>query len=359
MEINAAFNQGIVYRNPNSFFRYCGWPSVCCDGDGVLYAVCSGFRAAHICPFGKTLLFKSFDNGHTWSIPMVINDTWLDDRDVGIIWLGGSSLLVSWFSHPTEAYLNRYGNHIRNTWGGSAGVLDQYPTIPEEHGKGGSFVRVSHDGGMTWGETVQLPVSTPHGPIVLKDGTIFYLGKEHYSEGAETPHVISVWVSSDEGMTWSKRGELSPPEGTNWNNFHEPHVVELDNGRLIGIIRAQGPEVAYHFTMYQSISDDGGRTWSDMVPLGVCGSPPHLIKHSSGALVLVYGRRAEPFGERALVSRDNGETWEDDYIISETTPCDLGYPCSVELSDGSILTVYYQQYEKEGFPSILCTRWTL
>ncbi|MGN1346013.1 MAG: sialidase family protein, partial [Eubacteriales bacterium] len=340
-------------------FRYNGWPSVCRDDEGTLYAICSGFRVAHICPFGKTVLFKSWDEGKTWSIPMVINDTYLDDRDAGILCLGGKTLLVTWFAHPVSVYQNQYSSSIRGAWGGSGGVLDMYGSIPEEYGHGGSFVRVSHDGGMTWGKTVKVPVSTPHGPILRRDGSILYLGKEHYSEGAETPEVISAWESRDEGQTWSKLGELSPPEGTAWANFHEPHVLELDDGTLLGVIRAQGPEVAYGFTMYQSMSRDGGKTWSEMIPLGVAGSPPHLLRHSSGALILTYGCRSVPYGERALVSRDNGATWTESYCISETTPCDLGYPASVELSDGSLLTVYYQQYEQEGFPSILCTRWFL
>ena len=214
MEIRKENIHGVIWNNPNSFFRYNGWPSVCKDDEGTLYAVCSGFRVSHICPFGKTVLFKSWDEGKTWSIPMIINDTWLDDRDAGIICLGGKTVLVTWFAHPTSVYLNTYSKPIRESWGGSGGVLDLYPSIPEEHSHGGSFVRVSHDGGMTWGETVQLPVSTPHGPIVLKDGTIFYLGKEHYSEGAETPHIISVWVSRDEGKTWS-----------------EPHILEECDGK--------------------------------------------------------------------------------------------------------------------------------
>lgn len=141
--------------------------------------------------------------------------------------------------------------------------------------------------------------------------------------------------------------------------FHEPHAVELDDGTILGVVRAQGKEVDFGFTMYQTISNDGGKTWSEMVPMHICGSPPQLIKHSSGAVILVYGRRAEPFGERAIITKDGGKTWSDEITLCETTPCDLGYPASVELSDGSILTVYYQQYEREGFPSILYTKWEL
>ena len=54
---------------------------------------------------GKTLLFKSWDGGRTWSVPMVVNDTWLDDRDVGLLYLGGKTILLTWFSHPVKTYL--------------------------------------------------------------------------------------------------------------------------------------------------------------------------------------------------------------------------------------------------------------
>ena len=367
MENTHGISHGVVWRNANSFFRYCGWPSVCRDEDGVLYAAASGFRVSHICPFGKTVLFISRDEGKTWSVPLVVNDTYLDDRDAGIVSLGGQSLLVSWFSHPADVYLKHYGAYIAHAWGGSAGVLGMYGTIPEAYAQGGSFVRVSHDGGMTWGATVQVPVSAPHGPIRLADGTLLYLGKELYSRGQEAPGAIAAWASADGGATWARRGGLTPPAGTSWANFHEPHTVELPGGRLLGVIRAEGPEVAFGFTMYQTVSDDGGFTWSPMRPLGIPGSPPHLLRHSSGTLVLVYGRRGqnaekEPsgaWGEHACISRDGGETWEEDLLLHETTRSDLGYPATVELSDASLLTVYYQQFNSDGFPSVLCTRWRL
>ena len=363
MEFFTAHHQGIVYRNPNSFFRYCGWPSVCCDGDGVLYAVCSGFRAAHICPFGKTMLFKSSDNGKTWSIPMVINDTWLDDRDVGIIWLGGSSLLVSWFTHPTEVYLNHYGSYIRDSWGGNGGVLDQYPTIPEEHGRGGSFVRVSHYGGMTWGETVQVPVSAPHGPILRKDGSLLYFGKEMYARDGLEKGCVAAYESRDTGMTWNRLSVLDKQPDVPWRNYDEPHAIELDDGRILGSIRWEGSADAPHPVIHQTYSEDGGYTWSEILPTAIPESrytPPHLLRHSSGALILTFGRRTVPFGERAVVSYDNGKTWSDEYILNDTGKTgDLGYAATAELKDGSLLTVYYQAYGEDDFPSLLYTRWNL
>ncbi|MBQ5355279.1 MAG: exo-alpha-sialidase [Clostridia bacterium] len=350
--------RGAVCRTPDTFFRYHGWPSVTMDAAGTLYAVDSGFRVSHICPFGKTALYRSFDGGRTWSIPSVVNDTYLDDRDAGIVSLGGKKLLVTWFSHPAQVYLERYGEHIRKVWPGSDGVLDAYPTIPEEHARGGSFLRVSEDGGFTWGKTVRVPVSAPHGPILLKNGDLLYLGKAMYTD--ELPYgAVAAYRSADGGMNWEKLSVLSIPEGTVPDNFHEPHVVELPSGRLLGMIRGEGAQVEFGFTMFETHSDDGGRSWSPLVPTHIQGSPPHLCLHSSGAVILSFGRRTEPFGERALVSRDGGETWEDEYILHETTPCDLGYPATVELPDRSLLTVYYQQVEGDPFTSLLYTKWKL
>ncbi len=366
MQIKPKTEHGIVNRSADTFFKYHGWPSIAIDTDGVLYVVNSGFRVSHVCPFGKTSMYKSFDGGKTWSIPMVINDTYLDDRDAGILFLGGKKLLVTWFSHPAKAYMKEYADGIRKTWSGSAGVLDAYPTIPEEFAAGGSFVRLSNDSGYTWGETIKVPVSSPHGPNVLKNGNIVYLGKAMYTD-AEPRGAVAAYGSSDGGHTWARLGGVPIPDGLSVDNFHEPHVLELDDGRLLGMIRAQGSGVGCGgqgtysgFTMYATTSNDGGKTWSMPKSLGVSGSPPHLLKHLSGAIICSFARREEPYSERALVSYDGGETWADEYILHETVPGDIGYPASAELPNGEVITVYYQRaFENESFTSILYTKWSL
>ncbi|MBR6747398.1 MAG: exo-alpha-sialidase, partial [Clostridia bacterium] len=113
------------------------------------------------------------------------------------------------------------------------------------------------------------------------------------------------------------------------------------------------------FSMFQTWSDDGGKTWTVPEHVDVSGSPPHLLRHSSGAVICVYGRREEPYGERALISYDDGKTWAKDVELSRGERADLGYPCSVELADGSILTVYYQAWGEDPSTSFLYTRWSL
>lgn len=371
-------HHGVVNRVRNSLFAYQGWPSVARDENGTLYAVASSFRCEHICPFGKTAMYISRNNGETWTPPIVINDTYLDDRDAGILYMGNGRMLVTWFTHPAEVYLKDYYTAIKNSATkaeapATVGMLSMYPDIPAEHAGGGSFIRVSEDYGVTWSETIRIPVSAPHGPAVCMDGTLLYLGKEHYYgdkmgvPGQTTDELlISAYASTDGGYTWEKRGDCMKPEQLDWDHFHEPHVIELDDGTLFGMIRAQGNGVPHGFTMYTTKSSDGGRTWTEWECLGISGSPPHLLKHSSGALICTYGRREAPFGERAVVSWDNGRTWSEDYDVDHRAKDgDLGYPASVELDDGSILSVYYQKYyddasgSYDGKCSILYTRWTL
>ncbi|HHW24346.1 MAG TPA: sialidase family protein [Bacillota bacterium] len=366
MTVYPTATHGIISRMTGSFFSYHGWPTVCRSDDGTLYAVCSGFRLQHVCPFGKTVMFVSFDEGKTWTPPIVVNDTYLDDRDAGIVSLGGGKLLLTWFCHPAETYLNEYYQSIKNSTSKreailTLGMLAAFEGLSDKEKQGGSFIRLSHDRGVTWSAQIKVPVSSPHGPALLPDGRLLYLGKELYSDlPAEDRHAILAFESRDDGKTWQKLAKIPLPEGTVPDNFHEPHAIALPDGTLLGAIRAQGAGVDYGFTIYTCRSTDGGRTWSVPAPTGICGSPPHLLLHSSGALICTYGRRTPPFGERAAISYNNGITWEDEYVIYDGAPdADLGYPSTVELSDGSLLTVYYQKYPGDGKCSLLMTRWRL
>lgn len=78
--------------------RYIGWPTVAATGKGELLVVFSGDRDAHVCPWGKTQMVRSKNGGQTWSGPITVNNTPLDDRDAGIIETRKGTLLVSWFT---------------------------------------------------------------------------------------------------------------------------------------------------------------------------------------------------------------------------------------------------------------------
>lgn len=62
-----------------------------------------------------------------------------------------------------------------------------------------------------------------------------------------------------------------------------------------------------------------------------------------GRLLMTYGHRRPPLGNQARISQDQGRTWSSAMIISgDGTSSDLGYPSTVELEDGSLLTAWYE-----------------
>ncbi|MCL5275136.1 MAG: glycoside hydrolase [Chloroflexi bacterium] len=357
---------GIVCRLPGARLGYFGWPAVARLDDGTLAVASSGLRSEHICPWGKTVLNVSRDDGRTWSPPRVINDSPIDDRDAGIVHLGGGRLLVSWFTADTRQYVHADWVH---RWLGEQELADWQVTLSTWTDEIvqqwlGSWIMLSEDRGATWGAPIRVPVSAPAGPAVLADGDLLYLGKDSTAMSAGR---IRAARSRDGGHTWEIKGEVPLYPGTSAENYHEPHVVELPDGRLVGMIRIESSADSdvtaaglVHFSLAQTESSDGGHTWSVPRPLGFHGSPPHLLRHSSGMLVCVYGYRQPGYGQRAMLSRDDGATWEHDWIIRDDGPDgDLGYPTSVELGDGGIFTVYYQKAPGDAKCSLLWSRWTL
>jgi len=353
---------GIVMHQPDGIFNYFGWPSVTRGINDELLAVSSGFRLQHVCPFGKVALVRSRDEGQTWSPIEVVMDTPLDDRDAGIMAFGDGKLIVTSFNN-TRAFQRSIQNHTPQ----HKAIVDAYLNlVSDEQEKDylGSTYRLSEDGGITWGPVLKAPVSTPHGPSRANDGSLLYVGTctPESHEGGQT--AVRIYRSTD-GLEWELLGEIPPTQEAIEKKYLycEPHGIQLPDGKMIVHIRAQTNSEVYSehiFSIFQSVSTDGGHTWTEPVRLIDHGSPPHLLRHSSGVLICAYGYRLPPYGQRVMFSYDNGESWDVDYILRDDGPSgDLGYPCSVELKDGRILTVYYQQ-TGEGKPcSILSSMWEL
>ena len=352
---------GVVCRLPDERFGYFAWPTVARMDDDTLAVVSSGLRAEHVCPFGKTVLHVSRNDGRTWSAPSVIQDSPIDDRDAGIVNLGGTSLLVSFFRSDTRLYAKEawIPAAARESW---QEVFDDW-TDEQVAGLIGSWTSVSDDGGESWSEPRRSPVSAPHGPIKLAGGDLLYLGKPFASWKDMFVGQITAARSSDRGRTWRVVGRVPVAPHTTAANYHEPHMVELPTGRLIAAIRVEersGISGMPPFTIMQTESADGGITWSVPRWVGFKGSPPHLMRHSSGVLVMTYGYREKPFGQRVAISRDDGTSWQGDWILRDDGPDhDLGYPATVELGDGSLLTVCYQKAAKDEKCSLLWSKWKL
>jgi hypothetical protein len=83
-----------------------------------------------------------------------------------------------------------------------------------------------------------------------------------------------------------------------------------------------------------------------------------MIKLRDGRLVITYGYRSEPYGIRARISSDQGETWGKEIVLrNDGGSWDLGYPQTVERADGKIVTIYYFNDQKDGERYIAATIW--
>jgi len=77
-------------------------------------------------------------------------------------------------------------------------------------------------------------------------------------------------------------------------------------------------------------------------------------------LISSYGWRRQGYGQRVLLSYDDGKSYESWIIRDDGFGGDLGYPSTVELEDGSLYTVYYQKTAPDALNcSLLTSHWAL
>ena len=367
MKITAKDTKVICSNPTNPHHAYFAWPTVARLQDGRLAMVASGFRNQHICPFGKVIICFSDDEGKTWTRPAIVMDTPLDDRDAGILPFGENSLLITSFNNTIEGQrvvnhfdietAKRHGNQ-RTKSPYVEGYLDVVDAEKAEHQYWGSTFVVSHDGGKTFGDVMRAPVSSPHGPTLMNDGSILYVGRTFcISSTDKDSDCIAAYKMYPDG-TYEKLGEIEniAPELLSC----EPHAIVLENGKIIVHIRVQNMG---YCTIFQSESFDGGKTFTKPYQLlsKKGGVPPHLLVLKDGTLISTYGHRKEPYGIRVMISENGGDTWEIDHeihVFEDKENSDLGYPASVELNNGDILTVYYTRETVDSPAVIMQTIWS-
>lgn len=348
---------------------YAGWPTLARRRNGELWLVWSGGRDAHVCPMGQVRSMLSRDEGRIWTYPRVLLDTAIDDRDSGFLETSKGTLLATTFtSLAYEPQLKKAAATAGKTLEGSpdkpmpaeqfARWEASHQRLPDDatrRAQLGEWVIRSADGGLSWSPPIRTVLNSPHGPTQLKDGRLLYAGKELWTEAGR----IGVVQSTDDGLSWKWLSEIpSRPGDSVKKGYHELHQVETEDGRIVVQIRNHN-SVNANETL-QCESADGGRTWTVPAPIGVWGLPSHLLKLRDGRLLMTYGHRRAPFGNQARLSADHGRTWSDPISLStDGAGGDLGYPSTVELTDGVLLTVWYEKLSAPARAVLRQVRWKL
>lgn len=288
--------------------------------------------AAHIGKGGRASLSRSTDGGLTWSAPVTAFDK--PDADDGIVATGvarDGSLLAAAVSYTWNGARYTTGGWTASIW----------------------FFR-SRDAGRTWTtpvkvDTTPLDWAYPFGHILEQsDGTLLLSGYGGPLPKTDKGDQICFLVRSrDGGKTWSEYSEIA-------RGHNELTMYARRDGSLLAILRSvAGAHMA------STVSRDQGHTWSKPVRFTEDREhPPDLLRLAGGALLLSFGQRNKPFGVQAMLSRDDGNTWERAsrvVLAWDGDHSDLGYPVSIQRRDGRMVTLYYIVYgerDSEGLKGI-------
>lgn len=371
----AAVEHKLIYRDP---FTYCAHPHLVSLREDCWVLV---FNRAPRRPFllhppqdphYYNVILRSADQGETWTEPQVApNYDWYGVECAGLTPLADGRLMLNqwrfrWLpvdlarKQPDAAaflFPEDWATHLPAD--PELSPVQPYPDdiaqrITWARANGGAFVHFSDDDGKTWKDTVQLDTTPYCGGYGMRGGVQLPNG-EILLPLSDVPNYRTVFLmrSSDGGKSWHSPRLVAQVEGL---FFEEPTLLLLPNGKLLMLLR----ENTTHF-LYQTSSEDGGDHWSPVTQTPIWGYPAHLLLLPDERILCVYGYRRPPYGIRAVLSLDNGQTWnvEETLILRDDLPNgDLGYPSSVLGVDGSILTVYYGQ-DSEGVTCILASRYVL
>lgn len=346
-----------IISNPDSRHNYFAWPTAVRLKNGKIAVAASGFRLRHVCPFGKTVISFSEDDGETYTAPAPVIDTVLDDRDGGIATFGESGVIVTSFNNTAEMQ----SRHDPDPY--MAAYIDTITKEDEDKFLGSTF-RISYDNGVTFGKLYKSPITSPHGPSEMADGSLLWIGRvfEGCGHGTEGIGIKAYKIDPADG-SMEYLGEIENiDDGYETPLSCEPHQIILKDGTIICHIRVQRSGEHKLFTVYQSESKDGGRSWSKPHPVigETDGAPPHLLEHSSGALICTYTCRKAPYETRAAISFDGGNSWDVNHVLDVNgVSWDVGYPSTVELKNGDLITVIYA-HKSENEPAVIMQqKWRL
>jgi hypothetical protein len=117
--------------------------------------------------------------------------------------------------------------------------------------------------------------------------------------------------------------------------IHEPALFHVGDGKWLAAARLDGLDLY--------ASDDDSKTWVRRQQLtGRQQHPGHFNRLKEGNLLVTYGNRSNPKGVDVRFSDDGGGAWSEPFRVVDFLG-DGGYPSSVPLPDGQVLTAYYAQ----------------
>lgn len=186
----------------------------------------------------------------------------------------------------------------------------------------GSWMVASDDLGETWSKPQLIANEVGcSAPIrELSDGRLI-LGL--YRETKQSASG-AVTISDDGGKTWS---DVIDIDNGGIRLDAETDIIERKDGTLYA---AQRPHMCF------AVSKDRGKTWSVSKPIGFPGHCPYFLRTRDDIILLAHRVPSTSLH----YSLDECKTWSENVLVDTVGGA---YPSMVNLKDGTVLIVYYEE----------------
>jgi hypothetical protein len=230
--------------------------------------------------------------------------------------------------------------------------------------RGGNWF-ISEDRGKTWVGPYALPKFGRPGLLARTDYlvegpkrvTAFVAAQK---SGGDEGQALCI-RTEDGGLSWEKVGWIGPEPPKDYGYAIMPATIALGEGNYLSFIRRGGRfDGKKSWWVEPFLSPDDGKSWYllESPRLENAGNPATLTRLADGTIALAYGWRLPPYGIRARISKDEGQTWGRERILrADGASWDLGYPRTVQRADGKCVTVYYFHHPDQEERFIAATIW--
>ncbi len=167
--------------------------------------------------------------------------------------------------------------------------------------------------------------------------------------------------TTDGGLNWKLVGWIGQEPTQGYGYAIMPATVSLENGGYLSIIRRGGQiDGQKKWWLETFLSPNQGKSWYQLKgpEIDNAGNPATLTRLNDDSIAMVYGWRKAPYGIRAKITQDNGQTWSRELILrSDAASWDIGYPRTILRPDGKCVTIYYYHTGNQNLRFIGCTIW--
>ena len=193
---------------------------------------------------------------------------------------------------------------------------------PKGHGRGGIVYKRSNDTGLTWSERLPTPASwATSKEVPTLHRVIDAAGKKRIIMFSGL-YPVRMSVTDDDGQNWS---ELKPVG--DWGGIVTMGCVEplrTVQGDYLALFHDDGrfftsqpmPESPVAFTLYKTLSRDGGLTWSQPQAIHKSSAKhicePGIIRSPDGKqLAVLLRENSRRHHSQIIFSNDEGEHWSE------------------------------------------------